>query len=141
MKYFLDANILIDLANEVRAAGNVESHLRLAGYRNCALSAITVEELQRGVLTGPGARKGYETRKLKALLSQFRQIEFKPDAARRAAIVRVQVEKLKPAKGQRPPGINDMLLAGHALALDRAVATSDAGFTLVAGLTVRNWRV
>ena len=39
------------------------------------------------------------------------------------------------------PGITDMLLAGHALALGWAVATSDAGFGAVTGLTVKNWRV
>ena len=140
MKFFLDANVLIDLANEAHGAAMVESHLRRVGFKSCALSAITVEELQRGVLTGPAARKVYEVRKLKALLGLFRQVEFKPDAARRAAVVRVQVEKLKPIKGQRPPGISDMLLAGHALALGRAVATSDAGFGVVRGLTVENWR-
>ena len=141
MKFFLDANVLIDLANESHAAHAVATNIDKAGWRNCALSAITVEELQRGVLTGPGARKGYEVRKLKALLLEFRQIEFKPDAARRAAIVRVQVEKMTPVKGQSPPGIIDMLLAGHALALSRAVATSDTGFALVAGLAVQNWRL
>ncbi len=113
------------------------SHRRATARR----SAITVEELQRGVLTGPAAKKGYEVRKLKALLAQFRQIEFKPDAARRAALVRVQVEQRKAVKGQRPPGITDMLLAGHALSLGRAVATADGGFGVVAGLTVENWHV
>lgn len=141
MKFFLDANVVIDLANETLHAAAVEAHWRRIGYSNCALSAITVEELQRGVLTGPAAKKGYEVRKLKALLAQFRQIEFKPDAARRAALVRVQVEQRKAVKGQRPPGITDMLLAGHALSLGRAVATADGGFGVVAGLTVENWRV
>lgn len=141
MKFFLDATVLIDLANENAAAWAVAVNIDKAGARNCALSAITVEELQRGVLTGPAAKKGYEVRKLKELLGRFRQIEFTPDAARRAAIVRVQVEKLKAVKGRRLPGITDMLLAGHALALGRAVATSDAGFGAVTGLTVKNWRV
>ena len=141
MKFFLDANVLIDLANESNDSATVEAHWRRVGYSNCALSAITVEELQRGVLTGPAAKKAYEVRKLKALLAQLRQIEFKPDAARRAAAVRVQIEGLKPVKGQRPPGVTDMLLAGHALALGRAVATADRGFSMVTGLTVNNWRV
>ena len=74
-------------------------------------------------------------------MARFRQIEFTPDAARRAAIVRVQVEKLKAVKGQRPPGINDMLLAGHALSLGRTLATSDGGFAMVPGLKVKNWRI
>ena len=50
-----------------------------AGARNCALSAITVEELQRGVLTGPAAKKGYEVRKLKELLARFRRIADQTD--------------------------------------------------------------
>ena len=141
MRFFLDANVIIDLANEAQDATTVKSHLRRIGYSNCALSAITVEELQRGVLTGPAAKKGYEVRKLKALLAQFRQIEFKPDAARRAALVRVQVESLKAVKGQSPPGITDMLLAGHALSLGRAVATADAGFAIVDGLRAKNLRI
>ena len=141
MKYFLDANVLIDLANESDTADAVAAGLDRAGARNCALSAITVEELQRGVLTGPGAKKGYEVRNLKALLSRFRQLDFSVDAARRAASVRVQVESLKPAKGRRPPGINDMLLAGHALALGRCLVTSDRGFTLITELVCDNWRM
>jgi len=141
LKFFLDANVLIDLANENSDALTVAMNIDKAGARNCALSAITVEELQRGVLTGPAAKKGYEVRKLKELLARFRQIEFTPDAARRAAIVRVQVEKLKAVKGQSPPGITDMLLAGHALSLGRTLATADGGFTVVAGLRVKNWRI
>ena len=73
MKFFLDANVVIDLANETQHAATVEAHWRRIGYKHCALSAITVEELQRGVLTGPAVKKGYEVRKLKALLAQFRQ--------------------------------------------------------------------
>lgn len=55
-------------------------------------------------------------------------------------MVRVQVEKLKPVKGQSPPGITDMLLAGHALSLGRTLASADGGFAVVAGLKVKNWR-
>ena len=141
MRYLLDANVLIDLANEGDTADAVAAGLDRAGAKNCALSAITVEELQRGVLTGPGAKKGYEVRNLKALLSRFRQLDFTADAARRAASVRVQIENLKPAKGRRPPGINDMLLAGHALALGRSLVTSDHGFALVPDLISQNWRI
>ena len=141
MRYLLDANVLIDLANEGDTADAVAACLDRAGAKNCALSTITVEELQRGVLTGPGAKKGYEVRNLKALLSRFRQLDFTADAARRAASVRVQIENLKPAKGRRPPGINDMLLAGHALALGRNMVTSDHGFALVPDLISQNWRI
>ena len=111
MKFFLDATVLIDLANENDAAWAIAVNIDKAGARNCALSAITVEELQRGVLTGPAAKKGYEVRKLKELLGRFRQIEFAPDAARRAAIVRVQVEKLKAVKGRRLPGQGESALS------------------------------
>ena len=55
MKFFLDSNVLIDIANETADATRIQTRLDAAGPRNCAISAITIEELQLGVLSGPAA--------------------------------------------------------------------------------------
>ena len=56
MKFFLDANGLIDIANETAAAARLQTQLDAAGPRRCALSAITIEELHYGVLSGPAVK-------------------------------------------------------------------------------------
>ena len=130
----------MDMANSPAYEVAICRRIDAVGWKNCALSAITVEELQRGVLTGPKANKSHEVRNLKAHIAKFRQIDFTPDAARRSAAVRVAVDQARPIKNQRDPGINDLLLAGHALAERRAVVTADAGFARVLGLKLENWR-
>lgn len=140
MKFLLDANALIDLANESEFAGNIAVRLDAVGVRNCALSAVTVEELQFGVLTGPGAKKAYQVRNLKALLAKFAQLDFTPDAARRAAQARAALMIHKFARRERPPGVVAILLAGHAMAARRTLVTADFGLNAIKGVRLENWR-
>ncbi len=141
MKFFLDANVLIDIANEPADATRIQTRLDAAGPRNCAISAIIIEELHFGVLSGPAAKKGYQVRNLKALIAAFAQVDFTPDAARAAAALRPQLGDRRKTPGQKLPGAADLLLAGHALSEHRAVASADTGFALLTGINVRNWRL
>ena len=141
MKFFLDSNVLIDIANETADATRIQTRLDAAGPRNCAISAITIEELQFGVLSGPAARKGYQVRNLKALIAAFARLDFTPDAARAAAKLRLQLRNQVKAPGKKLPGVADLLLAGHALSEHRMLASADKGSELLTGINVQNWRL
>ena len=141
MKFFLDANVLIDIANETADAARLQTRLDAAGPRRCALSAITIEELHYGVLSGPAVKKGYQVRNLKALIAAFVRVDFTPDAARAAAAFRLQIKDRPKVRGQKLPGIADLLLAGHAQSEHRAIVSADTGFDLLDGVIVENWRI
>lgn len=53
MRFFLDANVIIDIANETADAARILTRLDIAGPKDCALSTVTIEELHYGVLFGP----------------------------------------------------------------------------------------
>ena len=140
MKVFLDANVLTDIANETADAPRIHRRLEAVGVRSCALSAITIEELHFGVLSGPSVKKAYQIRNLKAMIAAFRRIDFTSDAARAAAAVRLQLKSVPQRRGKKRPGPLDLLLAGHAIAEHRTVVTADDGFNSLTGVRVENWR-
>ncbi len=140
MKYLPDAIGLIDLANESEHAVHVAASLDAASPGNSALSAVTVEELQFGVLTGPRVKKAYQVRNLKALLAKFAQLDFTPDAARRAEQARTDLLTYQFSKRERPPGAMDLLLARQAMAARRTLVTADSGLSALQGVMLENWR-
>lgn len=140
MKFFLDANVIIDIANETADATRILRRLDAAGPRNCALSTVTIEELHYGVLSGPSAHKAHQVRNLKALIAQFAQIDFTADAARRAAMLRWELKTSTAQLRGKPPGSTDLLLAGHAVSTRRTLVSADSGLALLKGVKLQNWR-
>jgi len=141
MKFFLDANVVIDIANETADAPHILRRLDHAGPKNCALSAVTIEELHYGVLSGPAVQKAYQVRNLKALIAQVARIDFTADAARCAATLRWTLKTLPSRPGAKPPGVTDLMLAGHAVSARRVLVSADSGFTLLKDVKLQNWRV
>ena len=141
MRFFLDANVIIDIANETADAARILQRLDAVGPRNCALSSVTIEELHYGVLSGPAVHKAYQVRNLKALIAQFAQVDFTADAARRAAMLRWELKTSTAQLRGKPPGAADLLLAGHAVSTRRVLVSADSGFTLLKGVKLQNWRL
>jgi tRNA(fMet)-specific endonuclease VapC len=107
--------------------------LREIDIETIAVSAITVAELQFGV--AKSVRPEQNALALAALLAPLRVEAFGDDAAEVYGTVRAQLDR-----AGAPLGSMDLLIAAHALALDRTVVTSNAReFRRVAGLKVENW--
>jgi predicted nucleic acid-binding protein len=140
MRFFLDANVIIDIANETADASRILKRLDVAGPKNCALSTVTIEELHYGVLSGPAVQKAYQVRNLKTLIAQFSQVDFTADAARCAAMLRWELNSSPARQGGKPPGAADLLLAGHAVSTRRVLVSADSGFTFLKGVKLQNWR-
>ena len=97
------------------------------------MSAVTACELFTGVAKcrEPECEHG----KVMRLLSAVHVLPFDDAAARRAALVRAELE----AAGQ-VCGPYDLLLAGHALALGLTLVTNNVReFSRVSGLGIEDW--
>lgn len=100
---------------------------------DCAVSVITVYELFTGIAKCREPER--ERVKVLRLLSAARSLAFDDAAARRAALVRADLERIG-----RTCGPYDLLLAGHALSLGLRVATNNVEeFKRVDGLAVEDW--
>ena len=127
MTYLLDTNICIAL---LRGHANAVSQLAALPPSACAISSISVYELQTGVEKCQQPER--ERQKIDLLLNSLRLVEFDRDAAEKSAVVRVQLERIG-----TPIGPYDLLLAGHALARGLTMVTSDVGeFSRVSGVAI-----
>ncbi len=132
MKYLLDANVLVHLANQVPGAERIQSRLTTEPRGRVQLSAVTAHELRFMILSSKASPK--HVAGLQAIVREIPVIDFDLPAAHAAADVRLQLEALG-----RPLGAYDVLLAGHARRLGCVVVTDDAGFGHVPGLGIENW--
>ena len=131
MEYLLDTDTCVDLLRNVAA---VIEKLRALAPDDCGISAITSFELFAGAVRARDPRR--ETQKVQALLDVVEEISFTPDAARRAGVLRFELE----AAGT-PIGPYDLLIASQALVLDLTLVTANAEeFGHVPGLLLENWR-
>lgn len=139
MKLLLDTNVCIDL---LRQSDGVVAQALLAAIgegHDVALSAITLFELQTGVM-----RRGSRAADV-AALAAFQAgpvaVEpFGPEAS--VAAARIVSDLLRTG---RPLSACDALIAGHALALGACLVTADARLAAAldgvdGGLEVTNWR-
>src|SRR5438309_11605210 len=130
MIYLLDTNVCIEL---MRGSPIVVDKLSERSPQDCVISAITSYELQTGVRKC--RRPAQETAKLDHLLAHVRELPFGADAAVEAAEIRVNLEK-----SGRSIGPYDVLIAGHARALDLVLVTANVvEFSRIAGLRLENW--
>lgn len=99
----------------------------------CVVSVISVYELFVGI--AKSQRPDHERAKVERLLATVRVANFDEAAAQRAARVRAELER-----SGNVCGPNDLLLAGHALALEASFVTGNVReFSRVPGLRVENW--
>lgn len=134
MRYLLDANVLMHVANQ--ATGYVRILERLSRHDAAiALSAITSYELWARVKLPRIARAKRD--RLRRSLQRYPVLAFDRSAAVEAAGVRADLA----AAGHQLIGPMDTLLAGHARRLDCVVITDNVReFARVPDLKVENWR-
>ncbi len=130
MKFLLDTNVCIAVMRG-QAAAVSQLSARVPG--ECGVSAVTAYELFTGVAKCREPER--ERAKVVRLLSPMRVLPFEEQAARRAALVRADLE----GRGQTL-GPYDLLLAGHALALGLTLVTNNTReFSRVNGLVIEDW--
>jgi len=130
MSYLLDTSIVSEL---VRLPGGVVAErIRAVGEAAVATSIVVAAELRYGA-----ARRGSDrlTRQVDAVLGAMTILPLEEPADTTYAKVRSELE----AAGT-PIGGNDLLIAAHALTLNRTVVTAnEREFGRVPGLRVENW--
>ena len=125
MLYLLDTNICSKL---VRGQSDFFPRSGNRDWSNCAISAITVHELEFWAgATGPRRMLA-----LREFLSTATVVPFDGAAASAAATVRHSLRATQLSA-------YDALIAGHALALGFILVTDDADFKRVPGLRMENW--
>ena len=130
MTHLLDTNVCVAVLRGVRA---VHRKMQSLSPRDLGISSVTLYELQAGV--GRCRDPKTEGGKVALFLRPLRLLAFDRDAALHAARVRCQLEKTGTLIGPY-----DLLLAGHALALDLVLVTRNvAEFGRVDGLRLENW--
>jgi tRNA(fMet)-specific endonuclease VapC len=130
-RYLLDTNICIYIIKRKPQA--VLTRLQRVRLPEVAISAITLSELQYGV--SKSARPEQNRLALALFLAPIEVLGYDDRAAARYGDLRAELERA----GQ-PLGSLDMLIAAHALAVDRTLVTNnEAEFRRVPALSVENW--
>ena len=124
----LDTNIVSAL---MREPGGAVARRIGALATAVSVSVVVAAELRYGA-----ARKGSArlTTAVEMILGAIEIEPFATPADQVYAHLRYRMER-----DGRPLGGNDLLIAAHALTLDRGLATDDRAFERVPGLHVENW--
>ena len=128
MKFLLDTNTV---SYYLRGTPATVKHVQGQKPSALVISAITAMELtygaeKRGSKTLTAAVQGF--------LSGIQVLPFDQDAARRAGVVRAALERIGVTLS-----LADSQIAGHTLALDLTLVSTDTAFKRVRGLTVKDW--
>jgi tRNA(fMet)-specific endonuclease VapC len=130
MRYLLDKNVVSDLVRNPQ--GRVAERIRKVGESLVCTSIIVAAELRYGA-----AKKGSSRlmSQLDAVLTALEVLPFEAPADLHYGSLRSLLER-----AGKPIGANDLLIAAHALALDRTVVTdNEREFARVRGLRLENW--
>lgn len=128
--YLLDTNIITDLIRD--PDGSVARHIEQIGAKEIFTSIIVASELRYGC-----AKKGSPTllARVKGILETIPVLQLDIPADAKYGRIRAELE----AAGQ-PVGMNDLLIAAQALALDLTVVTDNTReFSRIRGLPLENW--
>lgn len=129
-RYLLDTNTLSDLVRHPQ--GLVAQRIAREGENSICTSIIVAAELRFGAEKKASARLSTQ---LNAVLSALEIVSYEQPADWHYARLRSHLERVG-----TPIGPNDMLIAGHALALGAVIVTANVcEFSRVPGLTVDNW--
>lgn len=128
--FLLDTNIVSDLVR--RPQGAVAAKIAALGEGAVATSIVVAAELRYGAAKKGSARLAAQ---LEAILGALEVLSLEAPADEIYGRVRATLEA-----GGAPIGGNDLLIAAHALSLDRVLVTNnELEFGRVAGLRVENW--
>jgi tRNA(fMet)-specific endonuclease VapC len=128
--YLLDTNILSDLIRH--PDGLVARRVEQVGQKEIFTSIIVAAELRYGC-----AKKGSSKllERVQGLLETIPVLPLDMPTDAQYGLIRAELE----AAGQ-PIGMNDLLIASHALALGLTLVTGNKSeFSQVRGLKVENW--
>ena len=128
--YLLDTNILSDLIRH--PDGLVARRVEQVGQKEIFTSIIVAAELRYGC-----AKKGSSKllERVQGLLETIPVLPLDMPTDAQYGLIRAELE----AAGQ-PIGMNDLLIASHALALGLTLVTDNTSeFSRVRGLKVENW--
>ena len=128
--YLLDTNILSDLIRH--PGGWVARRVEAVGSKEIFTSIIVAAELRYGC-----AKKGSPKLlpRVQGLLETIPVLSLDMPSDAQYGLIRAELE----TAGQ-PIGMNDLLIASHALALGLTLVTDNTGeFSRVRGLKVENW--
>ena len=131
MKYMLDTNICIYIMKQKfdQVNKNFEAHK----IDDVCISSITQAELEYGVSKSKFPVKNRIS--LEIFLSKIKILSFTSDAAKEYGKIRAALEK----QGL-PIGMNDLLIAAHAKALNLILVTNnEREFKRIENLSVENW--
>ena len=128
--YLLDTNILSELV--VRPQGIVAGRIARAGETNVCTSIIVAAELRFGAWKRNSRRL---TSNVNVILSAIDVLPLEKPADKAYGELRAILE----GRGE-VIGPNDMLIAAHALSLDKVVVSANQKeFSRIPGLRVENW--
>ena len=128
--YLLDTNILSDLIRH--PGGLVARRVEQVGQKEIFTSIIVAAELRYGCAK-KGSAKLLE--RVQGLLETIPVLSLDMPTDAQYGLIRAELE----AAGQ-PIGMNDLLIASHALALGLTLVTDNTSeFSRVRGLKVENW--
>ena len=130
MEFLLDTDTCVDLLRNVRA---VIDKLRALAPDDCGISVITSFELFAGAARARDPDR--EAQKVQALMEVVEEVSFTPDAARRAGLLRFELET-----AGTPIGPYDLLIASQAIVLDLTLVTANTEeFRHVPNLSLQSW--
>ncbi len=130
MGFLLDTNILSDLVRHPH--GPISDRIKEVKERNICTSIVVAAELRYGAAKKASSRL---TMQLEAVLHAIDVLAFEQPADAVYAEIRTLLERA----GQTI-GVNDLLIAAHALALGHSVVTdNERKFSRVQDLRVENW--
>ncbi len=128
--YLLDTNILSELIRNPQ--GGVSRRIAHVGESNVCTSLVVAAELRYGASKRNSRQL---TDRVNAILSAIDVLPLEEPADQAYGELRAALE----SRGEMI-GPNDMLIAAHAIALDKIVVTANQGeFSRVPGLRVENW--
>jgi tRNA(fMet)-specific endonuclease VapC len=128
--YLLDTNIVSDVLRHPH--GKAAMRMLNAGIDRLRISIVAAAEIRFGLVRRNAAALAA---KLDELIGQVIVVPFEAPADIFYAEIRADLER----RGKLI-GPNDLMIAAHALALDRVLVTDNVReFTRVKGLKVENW--
>jgi tRNA(fMet)-specific endonuclease VapC len=126
--YLLDTNTV---SYYLRGMPATVKHIQGQKPATLAISAITAMDLAYGAEKRQSATL---TAAIKGFLSGVQVLPFDQDAATQAGVVRASLER-----SGITIALADSLIAGHALARNLTLVSSDSVFRRIQGLTVLDW--
>ena len=137
MRFLLDTNVVMHLANHAKGYENILANLRRVTAAQCALSAMSAYEVRYAIQRGPGRVKKENIERLEIAFQSMAVLPVTGAIAEAAAIVRAELVGKGIGIGE-----HDSIIAAHAQALGLICVTdNEKHFSRVRGLALKNWRV